>query len=80
VNLPLTSVFPSAVPGCTLYVQPDYTALTVAGNGMAAAQFLLPNSPSLSGIVFWHQMVALSLSGPLAITATNALQLTVGSF
>ena len=70
----------NTVSGCTLHVQPDYTELIVAGNGMAAAQFVLPNSPSLSGTVFWHQMVTLSLSGPLAITATNALRLTAGSF
>jgi hypothetical protein len=36
-----------------------------------------PSPPSLSPR---HQMVTLSLSGPLAITATNALRLTAGSF
>jgi hypothetical protein len=40
----------------------------------------LPNSPALAGVVFDHQMVSLALDPSLAVTATNSLRLTVGSF
>ena len=61
-------------------VQPDHVGLTLANGGTASAQFALPNTPSLAGTVFRHQMVPLALDSTLAVTATNALTLTVGSF
>jgi len=79
-TLPLGAVFTTALPGCTLHVQPDYTQLGLAGNGGFAVQFVLPNSLALVGVVFHHQMVSLALDATLAVTATNALQLTLGSF
>jgi hypothetical protein len=79
-SLPLSAVFATALPGCTLQVQPDYLGLTFANAGAASAQFTLPNTPSLAGTVFHHQMVPLALDSTLAVTATNALRLVVGSF
>lgn len=79
-TLPLGAVFTTALPGCTLHVQPDYTQLGFAGNGGASVQFVLPNAMALVGVVFHHQMVSLALDATLAATATNALQLTLGSF
>lgn len=78
--LPLTAVFPTAIPGCTLHVQPDHVELLLGGNGAASLQFVFPNTPVLAGITFHHQMVPIALDATLAVTATNALQLTVGSF
>jgi hypothetical protein len=43
-------------------------------------QFVLPNAMALVGVVFHHQMVSLALDATLAVTATNALQLTLGAF
>lgn len=77
---PLAAWFTTALPGCTLHVQPDHVEFVLAANGTAQAQFVLPNTPALAGITFRHQMVALALDPTLAVTATNALHLTVGSF
>jgi hypothetical protein len=44
---------------------------------------VLPNSSSLIGAQFFHQMVPLELdqsSAITAVTSTNALALTIGSF
>ena len=60
-------------------MQPDHVALTLAVAGTASAEFALPNTATLAGIVFHHQMVSIDLT-TLAVTATNSLQLTVGSF
>jgi hypothetical protein len=80
VSLPLLAVFATAQPGCTLHVQPDHVGVSVTSSGTASEQILLPNTPSLAGIVFHHQMVPLALDATLAVTATNALRMTIGSF
>jgi hypothetical protein len=80
VSLPLAAVFPTALPGCTLHVTPEVVDLTFAANGGASFAFALPNTAVLAGITFHHQMVPIVLDATLAVTATNALQLTVGSF
>jgi hypothetical protein len=36
--------------------------------------------PALAGTVFHHQVVALALDPTLAVTATNAVTMTVGVF
>jgi hypothetical protein len=50
---------------------------------MATSTLTLPSTPPLVGVAFYHQMVPIEL-GPLgqfvAMTATNALQLTAGIF
>lgn len=79
-SLPLASVFATALPGCTLRVQPDSVALTLANAGTAAIGFAVPNTPSLAGTTFHHQMVSLALDATLAVIATNAVTLTVGTF
>jgi hypothetical protein len=61
-------------------VQPDYVDLALAAAGTLSVQFALPNTPSLAGAVFHHQMVPLALDATLAVTATNSLAMTVGSF
>ena len=79
-SLPLASVFATALPGCTLHVQPDYVGLVLANAGNAAVGFAVPNDVALAGTTFHHQMVPLALDATLAVTATNALTLTVGTF
>ncbi len=80
VALPLNTVFATAQPGCTLHVQPDLVTTSLASNGACSAQFVLPADPALTGIAFRHQMVPLALDATLAVTATNALQLTIGTW
>ena len=79
-SLPLSAVFSTALPGCTLQVQADQVSLIVATGGTASVQFLLPDTQALVGTVFHHQMVPLALDSTLAVTATNVLTLTSGSF
>jgi hypothetical protein len=80
---PLSALLPQGVPGCDLLVLPDILDALVTTNGTAQFEVFLPNTPPLLGLTFYHQMIpfeidALGNWGP--ITATNALQLTVGSF
>ncbi len=79
-TLPLAAVFATAVPGCTLHVQPDHVVLALSTFGAAGAHLVLPNSATLAGTNFYQQMVPLALDSSLAVTATNALTMTVGTF
>lgn len=79
-SLSLASVAPTAWPGCTLHVQPDIVDSVVIANGTASFASSLPNTAALAGVLFHHQMIPIALDGTLAVTATNALSMTVGSF
>jgi hypothetical protein len=79
-SLPLAAVFATALPGCSLHVGPEVVDLILGANGAATFRFVIPNTQSLAGITFDHQMVPIALDSTLAVTATNALQLTVGTF
>ena len=82
-SLALAFVFPQALPGCTLHATPDAIVIGNAAGGRFDYAFGIPNTPALVGVSVFHQMVVQEL-GPqqqlLAMTATNALQLTVGAF
>jgi hypothetical protein len=82
-SLPLSSVLPQGQPGCTLLVSPDLLDVLLPVAGTANSQLALPNTPSLVGQSFHHQMVPLELdlsSAITAITSTNALTATIGVF
>ena len=80
---PLSLAFPQAGAGCDVLVAPDILGVLVTTTGTASSSIPLPDSLSLVGVTFLHQMVPIEL-GPLgawtAVTATNALQLTIGAF
>jgi len=81
--LPLASVFAQGVPGCDVLVAPDILDLLVTTTGTAQSTLFLPNTPPLVGLTFFHQMVPIELDAQgnvVAITATNALSLTAGTF
>lgn len=78
--LPLGQVFTTAQPGCTLHVQPDVVELRLVTAGAVTTQFTIPDAAALVGASFHHQVVPLALDVTLAMTATNAVSLTVGSF
>jgi hypothetical protein len=83
LSLPLSSVLPQGQPGCALLVSPDLLDVLLPVAGTADSQIVLPNTPSLVGQSFHHQMVPLELdasSAITAITATNALTATIGVF
>ncbi|MBP8302349.1 MAG: hypothetical protein KA020_18435, partial [Planctomycetes bacterium] len=78
----LSSVLPGALPGCTLLAHPDVSFVLLPTNGVAESQLTIPNQPALAGFVVHHQFVAFEITGVLqfgAITATNALTITVGA-
>ncbi len=79
--LPLAGVLPQALPGCSLLVTPDLVDALVTLTGTATSQLALPNTVALAGTTFHQQLVSLQVDAALAITAvtaTNALQLTIG--
>ncbi|MBL8751264.1 MAG: hypothetical protein JNK78_19055 [Planctomycetes bacterium] len=80
--LPLSLVFPQALPGCDLHVGPDILGVVLPSGGVGQHQFFLPNSPPLVGVTFHHQWLPIEtdITGAwIAVTVTNALQVTVGS-
>jgi len=79
-SLPLASVFATALPGCTLLVQPDVTTVQLAIAGRAQLAFTIPNVPALAGVAFRQQFVSFALDATLAVGATNALDLVVGGY
>ncbi|MBL9078395.1 MAG: hypothetical protein JNL08_12870 [Planctomycetes bacterium] len=80
---PLGAFFTQGLPGCDALVLPDILGALVTTNGTATSSTFLPNTPPLVGVTFFHQMVPIAVDAQgawTAITATNALQLTAGSF
>lgn len=81
--LPLASVLPAGQPGCDLLVTADGVDFQAITTGIAECQAAVPNLPAIAGLVMYHQMIPFEVDQQLnfvAITATNALRLTVGFF
>jgi hypothetical protein len=79
----MPSILPQGVPGCTLLVSPDLLDLYVPAAGVVQTQLVIPNTVALAGGVLHQQVAPIELSGAGSITAltgTNALTLTIGSF
>ena len=82
-SIPMPSILPQGVPGCTLLVSPDRLDVYLPAAGIVQTQFVIPNTVALVGVVLHQQVVPLELSGTgdiTALTGTNALTLTIGSF
>jgi hypothetical protein len=82
-SLPLNLALPQALPGCTLYASPDLIDVLIPVAGTASSALVFPNNPAILGVQLFHQYVPLELDlafNITAVTASNALQLTVGSF
>lgn len=81
-GLGMNAVYRIGIPGCDLFVTPDILGVVVTTNGTAVSEFFLPDTPPIVGLTFYHQMIPWEIgpAGITAITATNALQLTVGQF
>ena len=79
--VPMPAVLPQGVAGCNFLVSPDVLDATLPVAGTVATQVGLPNTTSLGGQVFYHQVVPLEfdLAGNIvAVTGTNGLTLTIG--
>lgn len=81
VNVPLSIVDPAALPGCELLVSPDVVLLAVPTAGQTTQDLALPNTPTLVGATFSHQVVQFDAPGTPAwsLSSSNGLTLVVGS-
>jgi hypothetical protein len=82
-SIPMPLILPQGVPGCTLLVSPDLLDVYLPAAGIVQTQVVLPNTVALAGGVFHQQVVPIEFSGTgdiTALTGTNALTLTIGSF
>ena len=80
--IPLSSLLPQGVPGCTQLATLDLLDVLVPNAGRATASVSIPNSGALVGQTFQQQVVAIELDllgNLVAVTATNALALTIGA-
>jgi hypothetical protein len=83
LSIPMSAILPQGVPGCTLLVSPDLLELYVPAAGIVQTQIVLPNTVALAGGVFHQQVVPIEFDGTgtiTALTGTNALTQTIGSF
>jgi hypothetical protein len=80
VTLPLASLFATALPGCVLTVRPDHLALVFSTNGTVEQHYTIPFDPALVGVVFHQQLLPFEMGAPFAVTATNAVSMTVGAY
>ncbi|MBL8726443.1 MAG: hypothetical protein JNK49_20540 [Planctomycetes bacterium] len=81
-SLPLASVVPQGVVGCTLRTTTEFTQLVLPVAGVARSSLVLPNTVAVAGLSLRHQVVACEtgLGGALtAVTSTNVVALVVGS-
>lgn len=79
----IASILPQGVAGCVLLTTPDLLGLGVPVAGEFAMSMSIPATASLVGATFRQQVVPLEVDAGgaiLAVTASNALELTIGQF
>jgi hypothetical protein len=77
----LGALLPQAAPGCLLLVAPDVLHTLAVSNGEASTTWTLPNTTTIAGATFRHQVIALGgASSITSVVATAAATLTVGAF
>ncbi|MFK7740103.1 MAG: hypothetical protein AB8H80_07235 [Planctomycetota bacterium] len=82
-GVPVSTVFPEGQPGCNFLASPLETVQWIGGGNEVFSWLAIPNTASLTGAILYHQMIPVGLdtSGAITeVTATNALQLTIGRF
>lgn len=81
-SLALDAVFVEGVPGCTVVPTLDGLALQTVSFGSVTREVEVPDLP-IAGLQFYHQVVPFELDAGgvvIAVTATDTLQLTIGSY
>lgn len=81
--MPLTALLRQGQPGCDLFVAPDFVDFAVSTTGSVATALAIPDALALVGLDLWQQLNPLDMAPPLtivAVTASNALHLHLGSF
>ena len=83
LSVPLIAILPQGIAGCTLTTNPEVLNLHVPNAGAVDLALPLGSSIAFVGTNLYQQVVALSF-GPsfdlVALTSSNSLQLTKGSF
>jgi hypothetical protein len=82
-SIPMRAILPQGVLGCALLVSPDMLELHMPAAGSVQTQLVIPNTSALAGGVLHQQVVPIELNATGSVTAmtgTNALTLTIGSF
>lgn len=80
--LQLDLLLAEALPGCLLFTTPDLLFFAFTDTGVLETDVFLAPTPSLLGLTIHHQVLPIELDamGAIsAITATNALDLTIGT-
>lgn len=82
-SLPLVTVLPQALPGCSLYANPDVIDVLLPSAGMVQSSLAVPLNATLVGAPLALQYVPLEVDPSLsitAVTASNGVEVTVGTF
>ena len=82
-SVPIAALLPQGLPGCVLYVADTILFDALIGSPQVVTTIAIPNDPMLVGSNFFHQVVPAELDGLgniAAISASNALALTIGTF
>ena len=83
MSVPIAQIAPQGGPGCMALVSFDSVEFALPTAGRVVTQFAIPESAALVGVQIRQQVspVATDAGGAItAITSTNALLLTIGSF
>lgn len=83
ISLPLAAILPQGVAGCDLLVAPDFVYFAVATAGTVTTSITIPPALALVSATFHQQLNPFELDASLnivAVTASNALTMTVGAF
>ena len=83
VAIPLASLTPLGLPGCTVLTSADITYLRLPTAGIATSALPVPSDPAIVGVQVRHQFLTLEVNatGALIAAATsNGLDLTFGTY
>lgn len=82
-TVPLPQLTPLSLPGCSLYVTPDFVDVASIGQSQAEYDIPIPNMPALAGMNFSAQVLGLEYYGAFVLaqaTTSNALDMIIGTF
>lgn len=81
--VPLASIHPQGLPGCTLLANDDILLEFRIAAGVVTSEIDVPVSAAVVGSIVHHQVVPIEIDGAghiTALTASNAIRTTIGSF
>lgn len=78
--VPLSSVLPQGLPGCSLLASPDVLSLVLPVAGQAESTLTVPPNLTLLGLSLRQQHLAVEFgpAGIVGLSSSNGLQLTIG--